>query len=494
MLKIKYKISLIIFCAVIGSGLAILQYVEKVFAVGTPANPINYVKSANRTGLVGWWTMDSNDVNGTTVYDKSGQGNNGALTGTSNAAGKIKEARSFNGTSAFVNIGNKAIYDFGTNDFTLSAWVKWNGAGNPTYNNIFRKGDANGYLIRLLAGSNVVQSYIAGATLPEIAYPVSSGGWHQVVLWRGSGVGKVYLDGVAVSSIAAAGNVNTGTSAYNLNIGTNRLATDEFFSGSIDDARIFNRALSAQEVANLYSSAKVNYVASAPRTGLVGWWTMDANDRNGTTLYDKSGFRNNGIEVNTPTQTAGKINQAMSFASASAEYVDLFTNSPSTTTLSPTNAVTVSAWVKMTDTTGSYKMIVGSATTALIPDGYNLFWNDSSFSNKFVFTVNAFASNYATAPFSTGVDNKWHHVVGTFDKDAASNQLNIWVDGVKGTPKTYTSPITYKANTIVAIGRAGASDGYYWSGQIDDVRIFNRALSASEVANLYQSAKVNHIL
>ena len=97
------------------------------------------------------------------------------------------------------------------------------------------------------------------------------------------------------------------------------------FDGSIDDVRVYNRALTATEVAGLYQSglAKINS-SQSPGTlsqGLVGWWTMDGADTvwsspTAGVEYDRSGNGNTGTLTNmtrSGSPTVGKIGQALKF-------------------------------------------------------------------------------------------------------------------------------------------------------------------------------------
>ncbi|BBO17991.1 conserved hypothetical protein [Candidatus Brocadia pituitae] len=86
---------------------------------------------------------------------------------------------------------------------------------------------------------------------------------------------------------------------------------------------------------------------------------------------------------------------------------------------------------------------------------------------------------------TTGVnvrDGVWHHIVG----QKSSTALQIYVDGVSRASTPTTGTIAYTLGTGLSVGRHGNGETIYdFVGAIDDVRIYNRALSAQEVSNLY---------
>ena len=74
----------------------------------------------------------------------------------------------------------------------------------------------------------------------------------------------------------------------------------------------------------------------------------------------------------------------------------------------------------------------------------------------------------------------WHHIVGTYN--SPTNTLSIYIDGVPGTPVTFTT--SESSVSALTLGAGPGQDGYF-NGTLDDFRIYNRALSASEVKQLY---------
>ena len=84
--------------------------------------------------------------------------------------------------------------------------------------------------------------------------------------------------------------------------------------------------------------------------------------------------------------------------------------------------------------------------------------------------------NDLTTPISTYCDGNWHHLAVTFD----GNTMYLYLDGVQ---KNTTSTTLNTGTGALNIGRS-VSAGYYFSGTLDDIRVYNRALSAAEVQSL----------
>lgn len=133
--------------------------------------------------------------------------------------------------------------------------------------------------------------------------------------------------------------------------------------------------------------------------------------------------------------------------------------------------VTVSMWVKATD---------AGYDTYFITSSLFGFWYNGTFS-KIQFVAGTNEPNFAEADLSL---NTWTHVVGTYDN--ATLAINIYVNGVFVRSELKPSPIvgTMDVSTLHLGYMAVPTD--YWAGEIDDFRVYNRVLSAAEIAQLYQ--------
>jgi hypothetical protein len=196
-------------------------------------------------GLVAWWNF--NEGTGLIAHDVSGNALNGTLANSPTwIGGIIGNALNFGGGEASVSIANSSVFDFGTGDFAISAWLKPSSV--TTYNTYMEIGlYTAGILLRPTGGN--LQVYLQSG-LYTFTFSMVADNWYNVVVLRDntslqvfintiqSGTGQTSVDNIAVASVGY--------------IGRSAHTTGQNFLGIIDDVRIYNRALSASEREQLY--------------------------------------------------------------------------------------------------------------------------------------------------------------------------------------------------------------------------------------------------
>jgi hypothetical protein len=203
------------------------------------------------SGLVGHWTFD--EGSGSTAADSSGNGNAGTVSGATWTTGKFNGALSFNGGTAMVTVPDSASLD-STSAVTVSAWIRPTSWPNNYGDAIVNK--EGNYALR--SGDNAATQFDMlwwnGSMIRSVrTTPPSTGAWHHVVgIANGNDASALYVDGVLVASSPANWFGSTRTLSNPLYIGGSQ--GDPGFSGVIDDVRIYNRALSASEVSDLYAA------------------------------------------------------------------------------------------------------------------------------------------------------------------------------------------------------------------------------------------------
>ena len=224
--------------------------VKKIYNTTSPTQPID-------TSLVGHWTFDGNDIQGTTAIDRSSYGNNGTITGAVPTIGKLGQALSFDGTSDSMDILTKnalPVYQSGT-QISVSFWIKASPQGESGDPNIiFTEYHGSFPTFRLFAAANTSPDSLIVRIRDNagdyILDDVSSNGvvfddsWHHIVWVDNNGSAELYIDGLRDSADFS----YTPTSVSN---------TDDLYMGDIngdlDDIRVYNRALSSEEVVCLYN-------------------------------------------------------------------------------------------------------------------------------------------------------------------------------------------------------------------------------------------------
>jgi hypothetical protein len=375
-------------------------------------------KSALTNGLIGYWKMDGDST------DSSGNGytlaNNGSVP---YSAGKFGNgAGIFDGSSKYFST---AVTIPGIQ--TVSFWA-------------YPANTSNNY-VNFASGINLTSSLgniaAAGFTNPQI-----------------------YINGVQSGTVSAnTWQLITVTSSQPISADTFRIgqASGAYYSNNslIDDIRIYNRALSSSEVAQLYNWAP----------GPIGYWKFD--DGSGSTVNDSSGNNFTGIWSGTGTShwTTGKYDQAGNF-NGSDDVVTVGDISSKLNLISTTPpSFTISGWFNSASENNSTSGI------ALINNNARLFYNSAS-GGIFSFQL---ISSSTQALTNTIIPNTWYYVTGTYDKN--TNLISIYLNGVLRDSKTPASTDLSGSAMNMTIGNAQ----FYYKGQLDDIKVYNYARSPSQV-------------
>jgi hypothetical protein len=204
------------------------------------------------SGLIAYWTFD--EGSGTSANDAVGSNHGTLVNGPTWTAGKSGQAILFDGVDDVVNIPDATIFDFGSGDFSVSAWFKTTSAKDHHIIN-FRQDDNDPHIELYLAPTPF--GYLGTHLLPgdvRISYEtnrVDDGTWHHAaaVLQNGLTDGyKLYLDGVLVGTNTYSGSLQDWDTVH---IG-DMDAGSRAFDGAIDEVMVFNRALSDEEISEVY--------------------------------------------------------------------------------------------------------------------------------------------------------------------------------------------------------------------------------------------------
>jgi len=212
---------------------------------GYTAGPLSYSPNGLVRDLIGWWKFD--EASGNIAYDSSGYNHHGNLFGGPvYVPGKINSALSFDGTDDYVQLPNLGSFS----SFTIEGWLKATGdslIGSIGYNT-FIDGPGSGYR-RLLysTGGKMLAQMGAGNHLSTNIVP--RGQWNHIVYVYNSqtNIAKWYINGNPDSEFLGA--ISFGQP---IKIGASYNLTGYMFNGLIDEVRIYNRALSAEEVLALF--------------------------------------------------------------------------------------------------------------------------------------------------------------------------------------------------------------------------------------------------
>ncbi len=216
--------------------------------------------------------------------------------------------------------------------------------------------------------------------------------------------------------------------------------------------------------------------------GLKGYWKLD--ETSGTTAADASGYGNTGTLTNSPTWATTSL-PPLNFNNPSA--VTFATNkyitAPAPATATNTD-FTACGWMKLSSLTGHHTIVSIDGTSI---SGFFL-KKDSS--GPFSFQMHSADNTGSTLYYVTGTTSPstgiWYHVCGVFD----GSTMSLYVNGTsEGTPAAVSATWTATGATIIGASLWGGARGDYASATIDEVRIYDRTLTAAEInslANGYQ--------
>jgi hypothetical protein len=271
-----------------------------------------------------------------------------------------------------------------------------------------------------------------------------------------SGLGSLYVNGTA-SGTGTAGNRNI---VRNIQIGA--IVDSSFFIGEICEVLVFSRVLSATELKQVH-------------TYLGQKWGISNTDRSIVDLAgnDDNGLFGNGTVANMPAYDY--YNKGTLRFDGSNDYVFL-----SNSQLNISSTITVEVWVKY-NAQGGYNARAYSVITC---KGFPWTWllEDQSGQFNFRISTSVNSDSNVNSSYSHGL-NTWNHVVGTYD----GTSQKIYVDGVLRNTVSLTGTINTSSNDAL-VGLYNYGD-YCLTGNVGAVRVYNKALSATEILQNYEAQK-----
>ena len=362
--------------------------------------------SADISNPVAHWTFD--EASGTTAADSSGNGNTATLTnGATWSTGKIGGAVSFDGVNDYISGPDSNSLDIG-NTFTQAFWVKRVG-GIGVRQAFMSKGYHTS--VPIFETNNLLTWCFSSLGCPfSSAAAITDANFHHLAFVKNGATASIYIDGQLSNSISNA--PTTENSTYGLCIGSDNTAgscSSLFFSGAIDDVYIYNRALSASDVTELYQlgtptgdttapSTPANLTASAASASQINLsWSASTDNvgvtgyqvfRNGTLVGSPStnSYSDTGLSASTAYSYTVKARDAAGNTSANSNTVSATTQAggtggtPTVTlTANPTTVTqgqsTTLTWSSTNATScalsGGYSATVGTSGTQVVTPGAN---------------------------------------------------------------------------------------------------------------------------
>ena len=436
------------------------NYSYRVRATDAAGNLSPYSGVASATTMAADTQPPSSPANLVATAASSSQINLSWSASTDNVGvtGYLVERSQGSGSTSFTQVATPAGTSF--SDTGLAA--------STTYNYRVRATDAAGNLSGYSTTATAITSNAPPDTTPPsvptgvTAAAMSS---NQINLsWTAS------TDNVAVTGYLVERSVGTGSSSYS-QVGSP--AGTSFSDIGLSASTAYNYRVRATDAAGNLSGYSTTATASTTSgntpSGLVAAYGFE--EASGTSVNDGSGNGNTGA-VNAATWATGKYGGALSF-NGSSSYVDL--GNPSALNL--TGSMTLSAWVMATSTPPDDGQIIAKSDNV---SGWQLKTTADTGVETFGVAVSPDGTSHVQRYSQTvRALNTWYYVAGVYN--ASAQTLDIYVNGAldNGTLKGTVPASQFDSSVNVNIG--ARSGGFYFNGLIDEVRIYNRALSAAEI-------------
>lgn len=464
--------------------------------------------SSLKAGLIAYYPFDGN------AFDHSGNGNNGVLRGslryTTDNEGIANHAAKFDGTSAYIEVPGHQ-FNF-VNNMSISLWVKpgaVQGSQACIASNEDSTSASNGWSLRQLSTSTNTYSFKVEVNGIPSGYQLTAKTWNHFAVVKTGSNAVFYVNGVANPRpnvyATAAFIANDLTLIIGATHASNGQSISRYFNGSMNDAFFYNRSLSADEIIRLYNfkaptsqptgqpslrptmvpTTYFGPVTSLLKNGLVAYYPFDgsANDASGN---GNSGAIRGGVTF--ITNRLGNAGSAMRLDGSSG-YIEI----PGQQFNFPAN-MSISLWFTYDLATNTMTLL--DKTHGTSSAGFSGFFMRKAPAANTVF-FRYLCGSSCIFPTSTSASvitlpaGGWVHLVIT----KAGPVLTAYANGqqvVSFTALSSTATIVPNGNLPLIIG--AANEGYsspatamakFYRGDVDELFIYNRTLSAEEIVQLY---------
>lgn len=420
-------------------------------------------------------SWDFDEGTGTTAADDSGAVNTGTLGGagtTWTTSGRFNGAVTLNGTSTgYVSSVGPAVAT--NSSFTVSAWAYPSMAspGGAISTVLTQSGTNSGFYLQQNHGNwkfvlpDADTTVSGGATVAD-PDPITLNTWtHLVGVYDSStGMARLYVNGVSKGTPVARGATWNATGALQAGRAKWNGTFVDYWQGRLDEITTYRRAMSATEVRDLYGDELRWDLSEASGTG-----TADAGDR-----------RNDGTLGSAATFTTGRTGNGVTMSNSANGYLQSTAKGVHTD-----QSWSVSTWAYLSSSgTGTTRAIVSEP--GVTSSGFILKYDSGG---KWRLDIPRDDTTSPPADYlesgTAAATNTWVHLVGVYDDAADLGKL--YVNGVLVDSNAQTDPTEWDAVGPLQVGRSWWNGAwrYPWYGKIDTLRVYQRALSQTDINSLY---------
>jgi hypothetical protein len=490
------------------------------------------VLNPSNNNLVGLWDFETGE--GSTTYDLSGNNHDGVIHGaswnTTTFANDSFYSLDFEDSeNDFINITDHDDFTFATagvdESFSLSAWVK--PEAFVSGHNIISKmyfGVASEWNLFVQASGKVtfrVMKFDNSAYLTCYNNSaLTTGVWHHIVaIYNGNesvtGM-SLYIDGEEAGFSRTTFGSYTGMINTDVNVTIGNSwggggAVD--FDGLIDQVKIYDKELSQIEVINIYEndpitreecSETISYVSYRDviddyyinNDNLVGYWQFDSGE--GSNIYDLSGNNHDGVIDGASWNTTTFANDSfysLDFEEDENDNVTFIDHND----FSFGNGVTdssfsISFWFNLENPSGSAEMVIGKVAdlmsgtanewyvTVAGTNGLGLtLYSEGGTSEKFTTSATGFSAQVDT----------WYYAIVTYNGNNSINGISLYINGslwdniARTDSGSYVAMNNYGHDVEMGFANIAGSRNIIFDGLIDQLKIFDKELTSSEIASMY---------
>ena len=388
-----------------------------------------------------------------------------------------------------VQVADSADVDEGNGTISISLWARVENL-NTNWQAMISKGENDNYRIARRNNTNNV-AFSGGngdifSNPAAISNPVAidDGQWHHIVGTSGPSGTILYVDGNLVDSDG--GTVDLTNSNNPLFIGNNPDAPGRQWDGEIDDVALWHRELSLSDVQEIYNAGQadnsladiIGIEGGVPGISpfsdeLTAYWNFDStlDDQagnfpgNASTVEDNLTLQGSGSQLSTSGLFGGAYTGNGNGYASTSDSFDVDEND---------DTISISVWARVEDFDRAWQTLLSKGEGA----NYRISrFQDSEFVNGRVGST-----DFSSAPLDID-DGLWHHIVAT----AGPSGSLIYIDGNLA-PNSNTAPsVLTNSNNELWIGNNPEAEGREWDGDIDDLALWHRELTADEVTAIYQA-------
>ena len=429
-------------------------------------------------GLLAYWPLDGNGL------DQSGSGHH--LTETNIQSGHDRHGANesavvFNGEDSHLTLDAFNLNQTGA--FSVGFWAQMDPSAFTEPQCLFYEG-VNGefHFANADPGVDFTQFHWAAKANSSAWYgpaagPLNSGEWNHFVGTYDQGMLELFVNGVSVATQQAACCSQAPTDQ--LVLGARRVTSfvEHPFSGALDEFALWNRVLSTSEIADLHSGETVSSLPDhIPTDGLIGWYPLDGD------AAESTGIQEDGMLINVEgiPDRHGVINGALEIQ-GNGSYVHLGLEDEAR--LASSDELTLSMWIHPTANGApltKYRNGSGAASSWFLQyaDGFGYrFWGNGTSGTPTDADWPSLCPNSSSG---------WNHIVVVYNGGTG----DLWMDGNLVCSSSFPVSSQTNQNFPVLIGRSHCVNGSScnsFTGQVDELGLWNRALTPAEITSLYQA-------